>query len=108
MKRWEGEFEGWSWSLEVEHDRFSTDEPFVVSVGAMDEDEDGKSETLLCLSPIQAREVAAALLVYANFAEEANAKDPSSAGPSGSIVAVERRRATTEPEGEALPNPSPS
>jgi hypothetical protein len=59
------------WRVEIEHDRFSTDEPFVVSLLVADTD-DGRTEALATPSPAQAREMAAALLVYAHFAERGN------------------------------------
>jgi hypothetical protein len=71
-KRWTGGSDGVSWTLEIEHDRFSETEPFVVSLHATGTDDTGTETTLVCASPEQAREMAAALLVYAHFAAQQN------------------------------------
>jgi hypothetical protein len=73
-KRWTGGADGESWAVEIEHDRFSETEPFVVSLHATHTDDTGTGETLVCASPEQAREMAAALLVYAHFAEVADSR----------------------------------
>lgn len=82
-KKWEGssETEQVAWTVEIEHDRFSCGEPFVVSLLVADHDEDGRSEALATPTPAQAREMAAALLVYAHFAERANAESPMTPCP---------------------------
>lgn len=68
-----GEFDpGESWTLKVEHDRMADGKPYVVTVEAVQGDEIEQVGLLICLSPGKAREVAAALLVYAHLAEQAN------------------------------------
>jgi len=69
--------EGVSWRVEIEHDRFSTGEPFVVSMLVADTDDEGRNEGLATPTPTQARQMATALLVYAHFAEQANADEAS-------------------------------
>lgn len=71
--RWEGSEGSDTWRVEIEHDRFSTDAPMVVSLWIEGEAEDeGKFDALATATPDQAREMAAALILYAGYAEEAN------------------------------------
>jgi len=73
---WAGKHDDESWALEVSYDRFASSEPFVVDVWINFEDKDGAAGAFL--SPGQARELAAALLVNADAAERANTRDVAS------------------------------
>lgn len=71
--RWTGEPEpGESWTAEIEHDRMSGGEPMVVTVWARHHDGTDDHETLVCATPAVAREMATALRLYADLAEQAN------------------------------------
>lgn len=62
-----------AWKLGVEHDMMKDGHPFVVTIhGWQEDDEDGRTDFCLMLSPGKAREVATALLVYAHLAEQEN------------------------------------
>lgn len=74
---WTNEYRGESepgevWTLEVEHDLMKDGHPFVVTVVARQDDDEGHADTCICLCPQKAREVATALLVYAHLAEQEN------------------------------------
>jgi hypothetical protein len=68
MTKWEGETDREKWTLIVETDCFSYEEPHVVVLDVEQDSEDGGS-VLLCLTPAQAREVANTLLREATAAE---------------------------------------
>lgn len=69
-KQWERD----GWRVEIEHDKFSLDEPYVVSLFVRDVDEEEQSEALATPSPTEARAMADALRAYADMADAANAK----------------------------------
>lgn len=77
---WHNEYLGESdpgevWTLKVEHDCITIGHPFVVTIDAkQDLDSGDGGNVLICLSPKTAREVATALLVYARFADQSNAR----------------------------------
>jgi hypothetical protein len=62
------------WHMEIEHDQFSTGEPFVVSVWMEGASEGIAWDGLATATPEQAREMAAALTLYADYADEANGR----------------------------------
>jgi hypothetical protein len=72
--KWEGgSVDGHRWELEIETDRFSGEEPFVVSIWLEGtESDEGDFSALAMASPGQAREMAAALMVEADHVEAAN------------------------------------
>lgn len=72
--RWDGgSDEGDTWHLEIECDRFKEGAPMVVSVWMEGEESDGvRFDSLATASPEQAREMAAALMFYADAAEKVN------------------------------------
>lgn len=73
--RWESSAGDDSWRMEIEHDRFKIDEPMVVSVWIEGETRKGEPfDALATATPEKAREMAAALILYAGYAEEANRK----------------------------------
>lgn len=77
--RWESTAGEDEWRVEIEADCFADDEPFVVSVWIEGEEGvDGPSErsfqALATPTPEQAREMAAALVLYADLADDANQK----------------------------------
>jgi len=60
------------WALCVEHDCMMVGHPFVVTIVSETREAGKKEETLIAMNPDKAREVAAALLLYAHFAEREN------------------------------------
>jgi hypothetical protein len=73
--RWSNTQGSDEWHLEIEHDRFKDDEPFVVSIWVEGTEEDGvRFDSLVTATPEQAREMADALRIYADQAEAANAR----------------------------------
>lgn len=90
--RWANKQGSDEWHMEIEHDRFSTDEPFVVSIW-LEGDSDGETwDALATATPAQAREMAAALVHYADEAERADKRleqmlaDTESARRGGGIM----------------------
>jgi hypothetical protein len=61
----------WRSSTTLQRDR-----PFVVSLHATGTDDTGTETTLVCASPEQAREMAAALLVYAHTSPRSRTRWP--------------------------------
>lgn len=74
--------EGDAWTVEVDSDCFSETDPFVVVVDVAYVGPDGSDsgDAMAMLSPEQAREMAAALLVAANNAEANNVRCSSTHG----------------------------
>lgn len=72
------------WVLQVEHDRFSMTEPHVVTIYARNDD---RKDTLVWATPDEAREMADALRLYADYAEKANNATP----PSSQLSSEEDR-----------------
>jgi hypothetical protein len=75
-----GSSEGDSWSVEIEVDRFSTEDPFVCSIWletepAPGDDDDRPAQALAMPSAAQAREMAACLLRVADDVDFNNARD---------------------------------
>lgn len=71
---WSGEDEGEHWAVLIEHDRVTEGEPCVVAVEIENWDADEPHvTTLACASPEQAREMAAALTLYAAEVDRENA-----------------------------------
>jgi hypothetical protein len=64
------------WAVEIEHDRFSEGEPFVVSIWVQEATGDVPSSEARMATPTaeQAREMAAALLRAADAADAANTR----------------------------------
>lgn len=93
-RRWLGDFAGGDqWSLVIEHDCFGDGEPFVVTLWAECEEGGKTDQTLVCATPQEAREMADALRVYADLAEQAEARrSPSPETPP-------------DPAAEPPPNP---
>lgn len=70
--RWTNQRGSDEWHLEIEHDRFSESEPFVVSIWMEGESEGETWDALATPTPAQAREMADALRHYADEAERAD------------------------------------
>jgi hypothetical protein len=85
--------------MEIEHDRFAENEPFVVSVW-LEGVSDGETwDALATATPTQARQMADALRHYADEAEHADARleallnpTPSKAQPRASEASSDLRR----------------
>jgi hypothetical protein len=70
--RWANEQGSDEWHMEIEHDRFSESEPFVVSIWLEGVSEGIAWDALATATPAQAREMADALRHYADEAERAD------------------------------------
>jgi hypothetical protein len=69
--RWSNQQGEDEWHMEIEHDRFSESEPFVVSIWLEGASEGIAWDALATATPTQAREMADALRHYADEAERA-------------------------------------
>lgn len=72
MGKWSGVSDGEPWEVQIEVDRFTDAEPFVVSIFTKHTDDEGTNETIACPSSAQARQMAAQLLGYANQCDREN------------------------------------
>jgi hypothetical protein len=69
-------------TVEIEDDRMATDEPIVVTLYTEHYDGTDDHATLCCATPEQAREMAAALIHYADAAERRNRADSAAKSPA--------------------------
>lgn len=81
MDSWNGTCDGAPWEVEVDADCFAEGEPFVMSLSVDDSDE--AAESLAALSAKQARELAVALIKWADVVDENNVRVWGTKTPAG-------------------------